>query len=92
MAKAGRKSWTEELEIAERYSALSVPFFKFIKKMLDSPELADQKWAAERLEKAFVKMIPQDLTSGGKTLPTPIISLHALQRNDSDSEDTVIEA
>jgi len=74
MAKAGRKSWTEELEIAERYSALSVPFFKFLKKMLESSEVADQKWAAERLEKAYIKMIPQDITSGGKELQVTVLS------------------
>lgn len=74
MAKAGRKSWTEELEIAERYNALSEPFFKFLRKMLASEDKSDQKWAAERLEKAYVKMIPQDITSGGKELTVNVIS------------------
>jgi hypothetical protein len=66
--KGGRKSYFEELNIADRYSALSEPYFKFLKKMLNSKELADQKWAAERLEKAYVKMIPQDVTSGGQPI------------------------
>lgn len=64
--KGGRKSYFEELNIADRYSALSEPYFKFLKKMIESEELADRKWAAERLEKAYVKMIPQDVTSGGQ--------------------------
>ena len=50
MGVPGRKSWTEELQIAGRYSALSKPFFRFIKKMLESEDKNDQKWAAERLE------------------------------------------
>lgn len=66
--KGGRKSYFEELNIANRYALLSEPYFAFVKKMLDSDDLADQKWAAERLEKAYVKMIPQDVTSGGQPL------------------------
>lgn len=69
MAKAGRKSWTEELEIAERYTALSVPFFKYLKKMIESDSDEDKKWAVERLEKAFVKMIPQKLGGDGGGVP-----------------------
>jgi len=66
MGKPGRKSWTEELLIADRYKALSEPFFKFLKKMLESKNKADRKWAVERLEKAYVRMIPQDIMSAGK--------------------------
>jgi len=61
MGLAGRKSYFEELNIANRYAELSEPYFKFLKKMLASEDKADQKWAAERLEKAYVKMIPQTL-------------------------------
>jgi hypothetical protein len=66
--KGGRKSWTEELEIAQRYSDLSEPAFKVLKSMLNSKDKNDQKWAVEQLGKAFVKMIPQDHTSGGQPL------------------------
>lgn len=66
--KGGRKSYFEELKIADRYSALSEPYFLFLKKMLDSEDKTDKKWAAERLEKAYIKMIPQDITSGGQAL------------------------
>lgn len=76
MGVPGRKSWTEELQIAGRYSALSKPFFRFIKKMLESEDKNDQKWAAERLEKAYVKMIPQDITSGGKELTVNVVSFN----------------
>ena len=71
--KGGRKSYLEELEIAHRYTALTEPFFKVLKKNLESEDKADQKWAVEQLGKAFVKMIPQDVTSGGKELPAPIL-------------------
>lgn len=86
--KGGRKSYFEELNIADRYSALSEPYFKFLKRMIESEEIADQKWAAERLEKAYVKMIPQDITSGGKELPQPIISLDGLLRDHITQENS----
>lgn len=66
--KGGRKSYFEELNIAHRYQELSEPYFKFLKKMMESKDVQDQKWAAERLEKAYVKMIPQDVTSGGQPI------------------------
>lgn len=68
MAKAGRKTYTEELEIAQRYSALTEPFFKVLRKHLESEDEKKQQWAVEQLSKAFVKMIPQDMTTGGKPL------------------------
>jgi hypothetical protein len=66
--KGGRKSWTEELNIAQRYSDLSEPFFEVIRESLASEDKADRKWAVEQLSKAYVKMIPQDFTSGGEAL------------------------
>lgn len=68
MAKAGRKSYFEELEIAQRYSDLTGPAFKVLKEMLESEDKVDRKWAVEQLGKAYVKMIPQDITSGGQSL------------------------
>lgn len=84
MGVAGRKSWTEELQIAQRYSDLTEPAFRVLKEMLDSDDKNDKKWAVEQLGKAFVKMIPQDITSGGKELPTPIL---AYVRSDNSSEE-----
>lgn len=91
MNKGGRKSWTEELNIANRYAELSVPYFKVLKKALDSEDDKDQKWAVEQLGKAFVKMIPQDITSGGKELPTPIFALNEIRGNNSITEDSETE-
>lgn len=68
MAKTGRKGFGEELELLRRYTALTEPFFKVLTEMLNSEEKADKKWAAEQLGKAYVKMIPQDVTSGGQPL------------------------
>lgn len=59
--KGGRKSYFEELNIADRYNNLSEPYFKFLKQMMESEDKKDQMWAAERLEKAYVKMIPQKI-------------------------------
>ena len=66
--KGGRKGFGEELQIIERYSALTEPFFVVLTEMLQSKEKSDRKWAVEQLNKAYTKMIPQDVTSGGQPL------------------------
>lgn len=66
--KGGRKGFGEELRIVERYSALTEDFFIVLKEMLASEDKADRKWAVEQLNKAYTKMIPQDITSGGQPL------------------------
>ena len=84
MGVAGRKSWTEERKIAQRYSDLTEPAFQVLKDMLESEDKADKKWAVEQLSKAFVKMIPQDVTSGGKEL-TPLL-VKIIDHGDADTE------
>lgn len=84
MGVAGRKSWTEELQIAQRYSDLTEPAFKVLKEMLQSKDKSDKKWAVEQLSKAFVKMIPQDFTSGGE--PVAITGI-VIQKPDEGTTD-----
>ena len=60
--KTGRKSLKEELQIKQRYADLSEPYFKVLKKALESKNPADQRWAVEQLTKAYTKMIPQQVT------------------------------
>lgn len=73
MAKAGRKSKFEELQIVERYAELSVPAFEFLKECLkkESPK-SDKYWAVEQLSKGFAKMIPQKL-AGDKDNPVEVL-------------------
>lgn len=66
--KGGRKGFGEELKIKERYTALTEPFFQVLKEFLNSEDKKDRQWAVEQLNKAYVKMIPQDITSGGQAL------------------------
>lgn len=61
MGMPGRKGWKEELNIAQRYSDLSEPFFEVLKEALASEDKAEKKWAVEQLSKGFVKMIPQQV-------------------------------
>lgn len=68
MGVPGRKSWADELNIAQRYSDLSEPFFRVIKKHLESGDEKKEMWAVEQLSKAYTKMIPQDFTTGGQPL------------------------
>lgn len=62
MGVAGRKSWTEEMQIAKRYNTLTEPFFKKLNLLLNSEDKEDNKFAIQQLNKAYVKMIPQQLT------------------------------
>src|SRR5258708_35486506 len=55
---SGRKSIKDEIGVLQRYNQLSKKYFDFIEEMLDSKSKIDRKWAAERLDKAFPKMIP----------------------------------
>lgn len=71
--KSGRKNFAEELRIIERYSDLSEDFFGFLKKMFESKSKIDKKWASERIEKAYIRMIPQDLNLGGQN-NNPVIT------------------
>ena len=59
------KTYEETLLIKQRYADLTEPVFKVLKKALASNNTADKKWAVEQVGKAFIKMIPQDVTSGG---------------------------
>lgn len=85
MARRGRKTLDEELSIKQRYSDLSVPFFKVLKQRLNSRNRKEQDWAIEQLSKGFVKMIPQVL-EGDKENPLmvmPIFNGKSLQNNNS---------
>ena len=64
----GRKGFGEELQLIQRYSELSEPFFNFLKEKL-TKGAQQEKWEAVKILKgAFEKMIPQDLTSGGNPI------------------------
>lgn len=60
---AGRKSLRDELKIMERYSELTEPYFRVLKKHLESERKEDQRWAADNLKASFAKMIPQDINA-----------------------------
>jgi hypothetical protein len=44
---SGRKSLKEELQIKQRYADLSEPFFRVLRKHLESGRKEDEKWAVE---------------------------------------------
>lgn len=87
---AGRKSLKDEVKLFERYSELSVPYFKVLKKRLDSGNMAQENWAVEQLTKAFTKMLPQEVTGkDGKDLfPTPILSNMNVPTHNGNSQDS----
>lgn len=71
---AGRKSKAEELQIVDRYAALSEPFFDILQKALLGKNKREQHWAVEQLSKGFIKMIPQVQKIGGDNdNPIPIL-------------------
>jgi hypothetical protein len=64
--KTGRKSLKDELKLFERYSELTEPYFRVLKKHLESEKKDDEKWAIEQLTKAFTKMLPQKVEGDGE--------------------------
>ncbi len=74
---AGRKSLKDELKMFERYSELTEPYFRVLRKHLNSNNVLNEKWAVEQLTKAFVKMVPQDIdmTTKGKALKPTVIKI-----------------
>ncbi len=72
---AGRKSLKDELQIIRRYSELTPAYFRILKTALKSKNVEDQKWAVERLDKAFVKMIPQEVDARVITISQILNSL-----------------
>lgn len=79
---AGRKSKFEEVQIAQRYTDLSVKAFQFLTECLNGKNKANKKWAVEQLSKGFVKMIPQVNKIGGdpdNQTPIPIYSAKSIK-------------
>lgn len=61
-----RKSLKDEIGIMRRYAELTPYYFRVIKEALESDNQDDKRWAVERLDKAFVKMIPQTINGEGE--------------------------
>lgn len=56
------------MQLKQRYSDLSEDYFRVLKAHMASEDKSDQKWATQELSKAFVKMLPQDLTTDGQAI------------------------
>jgi len=79
---AGRKSKFEELQIVERYAALSDRYFQVLQKFLNSKVKGDQRFALEQLSKAYPKMIPTQITgAGGEPIQLAWLSSPTNQEN-----------
>jgi hypothetical protein len=59
---SGRKTLKQELEVLRRYQQLTPKVFGFVEEMLDSKKKSDKMWACNWLEKAYTKMIPQEIS------------------------------
>lgn len=84
---AGRKSLKTELKMFDRYSELSEPYFRVLRKHLESDNKHDEKWAVEQLTKAFTKMIPTEV-SGVDGKPIPILMHMNVPTHDSNPKDS----
>lgn len=82
---AGRKALWEELEITRRYADLTPRVFEVVTEMLNSNDKLDKKWAVDFVGKALVKMIPQDVTSGGEAIVIKIAQDISEKHNDFNS-------
>ena len=89
--KTGRKSLKDELKMFDRYSELTEPYFRILRKHLESGKKDDEKWAVEQLTKAYTKMIPQEVTGkDGKDLfPVPLLNnLPSVSDNSGDNSNS----
>jgi hypothetical protein len=86
-ANSGRSHFGEEVKVIEHFKQLSEPYFAFLKEQFEIGTKEDRWRACEILKGAYAKMIPQDITSGGKELPAPILA-NALPVNNSNQEDS----
>lgn len=70
MAKTGRKSLREEIDLTRRYADLSEKAFRIIGQKLDSKNKREVEYALDWLKSGFSRMVQQqtDITSGGKSL------------------------
>lgn len=85
----GRKSLKDEVRMFERYSELSIPYFRVLKTRLESGIKEDENWATEILTKAFVKMIPQETELSGKDgAPIPILTITNVSVNDGNQQNS----
>ncbi len=86
MAKAGRKSLREEIDLTHRYAALSEKAFRLISKRLDSDNKKEQEYALDWLKAGFSRMVMQqtDLTTGGQPINISLSEIIA-KKNDIDT-------
>lgn len=84
---AGRKSLKDELKLFDRYSELTEPYFRVLKKHLDRKNTANEKWAVEQLTKAFTKMLPTQI-GGVDGKPIPILMQMNVPTNKRNSQDS----
>jgi hypothetical protein len=83
---AGRKSLKTELKMFDRYSELSEPYFRVLRKHLTGSNVANEKWAVEQLTKAFTKMIPTEI-GGIDGKPIPILATLNVPTHNGNPED-----
>ena len=89
MGVRGPKGYGEELKIKQRYADLSEKVFSFYMECFESEDKADKKWAAEQVAKGLIKMIPQDIVSGGEQLKIiPLLSIDEIRQHNSNPEDS----
>lgn len=82
---AGRKSLKTELKMFDRYSELTEPYFRVLRKHLESENKHDEKWAVEQLTKAFTKMIPTEV-GGIDGKPIPILATLNVSTDNRDPQ------
>jgi hypothetical protein len=91
MAKLGRKSKAQELQIVQYMAELQPKVFAVLQEHLNSKVKGDRRWASEQMMKLYGKAVPQqtDLTSAGKPIvfvPHEIIEKYDLNAVPSSAE------
>jgi hypothetical protein len=86
--KGGNPGYGKSKNLVARVDKFEPLFWDELEKMITGDDKADRKYAMTEFNKIQLKMIPQDITSGGKEIPQPIMNLNYVQQNDSDNKDS----
>jgi hypothetical protein len=84
---AGNPGYGKRKNLVARVDKFEPFFWDELEKMITGDDKADRKYAMTEFNKIQLKMIPQDITSGGKEIPQPIMNLKYVQQDNSNIED-----
>lgn len=87
----GRKTKLQEFNLITRADKFAPIFWDKLEEWMNSGDSDKEKFAMQEFNKIQTKRIPQDITSGGKELPTPIMAINEVHTDNSNKQDSEAE-